>query len=255
MQRAASQNHVPATFWLGTSYLDGWGVTQDSERAEQLIRRAAESGYSNAQATLGWMYRYGAGLPIDYTEAVSWMRRSAEQGDPEGQTNLGNMYKTGLGVALDDSEAIRWYSLAADQGFLVAQINVASMLYRGTGAPRDPLRAHAWYDVILEKIGPAAPCAAMLVKRRDEVARSLSDEDTQRARQVAARNTADGLDAPGPCPFKSVPPAREPTPLAPRSHTLTPSPEHSLRGAADEPSHRTTERACRPGATAPSPVV
>ncbi len=43
------------------------------------MRKAAEEGDAQAQSYLGVSYQNGQGATQDYTEAVKWFRRAAEQ--------------------------------------------------------------------------------------------------------------------------------------------------------------------------------
>src|ERR1035437_837671 len=121
-------DHPALATWLGTSYCDGLGVTQDDEKAVYWLQKAAERGCARAQSNLGAMYGRGQGVSRDHRQAVAWYRKAAEQSDACAEHNLGLAYANGHGVAQDYTQAAFWYRKAAEQGEEQAQHNLG-LLY------------------------------------------------------------------------------------------------------------------------------
>jgi len=119
----------------------------DYEKAFNLLSPLAEQGVARAQNALGTMYLTGEGIPQDSKEAVKWYRLSAEQGFALGQNNLGLMYDNGHGVPEDSKEAVKWYRLAAEQGFAKAQFAMGAMYFEGQGVSKDYVLAHMWWNL------------------------------------------------------------------------------------------------------------
>lgn len=139
----------------------------------------AEQGDPDGQFGLGLLYANGWGVDLNDDEALKWYGLAADQGHAEAAYNLGVMCANGWGVPQSDEEAFKWYSLAAERGFTAAQISLGKMYAVGYGAPQDAIMAHMWYNV-----------AAMLDDYnaeydRDELARSMSDEDIAKAEELA----------------------------------------------------------------------
>lgn len=170
---ARAQNDV------GVMYGRGLGVVQSFSKAAMWITRAAEQGNPYAQSTLGYMYYRARGVDKDYAAAALWSRRAAAQGDASAQSNLGMLYDKGQGVEQDYAEAARWYRRAAEQGFAEGQRNLGSMYEHGSGVPLDPLLAYAWYGVA------SAAGDEMALKLRARVAKRLSPDEVERARELA----------------------------------------------------------------------
>jgi len=122
-------------------YLKGWGVTQDTDKAEGWFKKAANQGNAKAEAYLGNIYLttaimnailghqysnvYGEIIATkDYPKALYWFKKSAEQGYEKGEFHLGMMYGNGLGVPQDYSKAVYWLKKAAEQGYAQAKANL-----------------------------------------------------------------------------------------------------------------------------------
>jgi uncharacterized protein len=135
-------------------YEDGTAAFDRGDYAIALkkLHPLAEQGNALAQNSLGVMYVEGKGVSQDSDEAIRWFRKAADQGLAEAQTNLGWMYVEGKSVSQDYAEAAKWFRNAADQGFAVAQYNLGGMYGRGEGVPRDFVLAFMWFS-LAEKNG------------------------------------------------------------------------------------------------------
>jgi TPR repeat protein len=112
----ATQGNPTAQNNLGIMYLDGKGVSQNTNEAVRYLSLSAAAGSSLGQNNLGGLYRDGKGVPRDYGKAAQWFSASAAQGNSAGMYNLGLMYEMGQGMKAEPFHAYMWYALAADQG-------------------------------------------------------------------------------------------------------------------------------------------
>jgi TPR repeat protein len=92
-EEAAKHNYAPAEEKLGHMYLKGWGVPQDTDKAEDWFKKAANQGNAKAEAYLGNIYLttaitnavlghqfsnvYGEVIATeDYPKALYWLKKS-----------------------------------------------------------------------------------------------------------------------------------------------------------------------------------
>jgi len=117
-ERAVAKGSAAAAFRLGMAYEKGQGVERNRGRARTNYATAAESGHLKAMHNLAVMIveDSGPGGKPDYTNAIPWFRRAADRGLRDSQYNLGVLYARGLGVPANLAESYRWFSLAANQG-------------------------------------------------------------------------------------------------------------------------------------------
>lgn len=141
LQPLANQGIVEAEVKLGTMYMNGWGVKQDSAEATKWyskVREAADHHDPDAQWVLGNMYSSGTGVRHDETEAQTWWNRAvkiwqplADEGNVEAQYRLANAYERGEGVVKDYAVAMQQYQKAANQGSSDAQYYLAKTYSHG----------------------------------------------------------------------------------------------------------------------------
>lgn len=115
-QQAAAQGDAEACFALGTRYLDGDGVAQDTRKAIDLIEQAAKAGHAKASFRLGKIYHDGTGVPKDYERCLEHYTAAAQAGEMEAQHNIGAMLVSARGVKRDFVEGLGWLILAAHSG-------------------------------------------------------------------------------------------------------------------------------------------
>jgi hypothetical protein len=127
------------------------------------------------------MYQRGDGVPQDSTEAVKWFGVAAEAGLASAEWSLGLAYVNGNGVSPDSAQGLRWLRKAAEQGDLNAIFSLGVSYMIGRGVPEDPILAHAWFSL------GAARGDQDAAKNLDEIARTMSPEQLEAARQSARR--------------------------------------------------------------------
>ncbi len=76
----AGYKEAPAA--LGYLYRNGFGVKQDSKKAEMYFREAIAWGDSKARVALGVMMRNGEGIPQNYVEGTRLLIEAMQENDP-----------------------------------------------------------------------------------------------------------------------------------------------------------------------------
>jgi uncharacterized protein len=114
------------------------------QSAIRILLPLAQAGDSVAQYYVGLMYLKGQGVSKDTTRAIDSLRKSAEAGNAYARTYMGAIYRRGEIVQTNYQEAMRWYLLAAKQNFKNAQYSIALIHYQGLGVPKDIRQAHVW---------------------------------------------------------------------------------------------------------------
>jgi TPR repeat protein len=142
--KAAAAGHAEAENTLGIMYLTGRGVARDDATAVQWFQKSAAQGSANGENDLGQMYFAGRGVPRDDVSAVEWFRKAADKGNVDAQNSLGLAYHFGRGTTPDDGAAIAWFRKAAEQGHAAAQSNLGMMSRLGLGTPQDDGAALIW---------------------------------------------------------------------------------------------------------------
>ena len=122
-----NENHKKALNNLGVCYENGFGVTQNYAKAEELYRKSANLGHVTAQNNLGDLYYFGKGVSQDFSEAKKWYLKAAEQGNAYGQYNVGWLFEHGHGVSQGIETALSYYQMAANQGHEDAKKRIAAI--------------------------------------------------------------------------------------------------------------------------------
>jgi len=146
-RRAAEEHGNPnGDFLLGTCYLEGDGVVEDSAIGIEHLRRAADHGHVGAQATLGDCFFYGNGVEKNTTDAVAWYRRAAEFDNPAALFSLALCYEIGDGVEKDAAVSLEYLERAADRGHADALYLLGVKCESGRSLPKDLDRALECYE-------------------------------------------------------------------------------------------------------------
>jgi TPR repeat protein len=141
----ALRGDANAALWLGVSYRDGKGVTQDLTSAAKWFSRSATQGNADAAVALGQMYEDGQGVRRDLVKAAGLYQIACEQrpdhgGAGHGCNDLGLLYLAGHGVAQDKIEAYKFFTLARNDE-AVSEVLHALTRDEVTEAER---RLHSW---------------------------------------------------------------------------------------------------------------
>jgi TPR repeat protein len=139
----AATNDFRQQYELAHRYKNGWGVTNDMQKALALFTKAANGGHPKAQLWLGCMYA-GGFVPKDLDKAKQWWRTAAERGDVDAQRTLGQFFANDFYGPPDFKSAFQWLSRAANQGDAHAQTELSHMYLKGQGVPQFDLAGYTW---------------------------------------------------------------------------------------------------------------
>jgi len=118
LRQAEAQDNLDARANLGWCYANGFGVTQNLERAETLIHDAAEKGNFLALSGMAQLYSGEVeGIEPDPEKYFYWTQKSAELGDRAGQYYMGCCFISGQGTPVDKENGWGWIERSAEQGF------------------------------------------------------------------------------------------------------------------------------------------
>lgn len=167
-------------------YIEGKGVSKDSERGNGILKKAAEmgspvanfrlaanilsdkkpdllTGYKHllasangnlpeAQSELGLLYLSGKLGEADPSAGISWLTRAAQNGLAQAQYNLAVLYERGAGGLPRNLEnAGQLYTVAANQGHGPATLALARLYNEGLGVKADPAKAWAIATLAAER--------------------------------------------------------------------------------------------------------
>ncbi|WP_176962421.1 tetratricopeptide repeat protein [Mariprofundus sp. NF] len=105
-QQAAEQGNRPAQYLLGLYYARGEGVTQDFDKAFQLLEKASLGGHPKAMYHLGEMYVHGDGTPVDHVKAMAWFWTATTLGERFAETRLKTVAPRLTAVEIGDAKVL-----------------------------------------------------------------------------------------------------------------------------------------------------
>lgn len=133
LERYVSQGHPAAMFFLAKSYMNGWGVKPDLEKARELFMHAVEYNFDfrgESAYKLGRLYEQSKGDNCQ-TIAVAWFLKALDWHYLKAHRQLGIHYEQGLGVEQDVERAVRHYEKAAEAGYETVSLRLARSLASG----------------------------------------------------------------------------------------------------------------------------
>jgi len=121
----------------------------DKQTPAQLesLESRAEAGNEKAQMNLANMYLEGKGVTADTNKALYYYRLAAEQDIAFAQYKLAKLYFDGNYVEPDPDQAIAWLLRAANLGFIQAQLTLSLVYEKGEHTPQDLIQAHKWLSI------------------------------------------------------------------------------------------------------------
>ena len=164
VKKYADEGRENAEIFFADMLMYGWGVQQDTKKAEEIYSRLAQNGNIYAQFVVvqnrivpvvqvrkeetptqktltpaeienlyktGRKYYYGQGVPEDNKKAHEYLLQAANAGHTEAMYLLGTMYRYGYGVNRDLQEARKWYQKAASRGDKTARIALDNLNKNG----------------------------------------------------------------------------------------------------------------------------
>ena len=181
LAEAARAGNPEALYEIGMRFEQGIGVTRDPARAFVWFSEAAERGSVPARFQLGSLYEKGSGVQQNLPKALALYRTAAQAGNISAMHNLAVMLANGSGENEPDfAGAAKWFTDAANHGVGDSQFNLAILYARGSGVERNLTQSYKWFAIA------GANGDREAVKRRDEVAGTLSKEQLAAARDEVA---------------------------------------------------------------------
>jgi TPR repeat protein len=116
LQRAAIAGHVPAMVELGSCYLTGRWVQQDTNKTIELWNRASRLGSVEADIRLAGANVLGQIHTEELDLALSVLRVTSEEGSLLSDLTLAHCYEKGIGLAQNKGEAYRIFHKAMLRG-------------------------------------------------------------------------------------------------------------------------------------------
>jgi localization factor PodJL len=186
LQVAAENGNAKAQFALATDYAEGRHVRRDPAAAARWYQKAAAQGLAQAQFRLGLLYQQGLGIERDLDKATAWYLKAAQKGNITAMHNLAVL---SAGRSPDYASAARWFGKAAEYGLLNSQYDLAVLLARGLGVQQNAVSAYTWFAIA------AAQGDDDAAKKRDEIGATLTADQIEAAKSVAASFRAKTPDA------------------------------------------------------------
>lgn len=142
----AEEGDPEAQFYVGFTYFQGLGVTQDNFEAEKWLKKSALQGETNAYSALGFIYgQNGEPTLQNVDEAIKWYSLAVDLGDEDAQHNLAGIYVSGWNVPKDVAKAIELHTTLAERGNSDSQICLGIIYHYEDSDFEDPEKALEWY--------------------------------------------------------------------------------------------------------------
>lgn len=179
LREAAGAGDAKAMFEVASRYAEGRGTAEDLAAAARWYEKSAELGFAPAQYRIGNIYEKGLGVTRDIAKAKTWYEAAARQGNVSAMHNLAVLFAMGADGAVDNEVATRWFLEAAEHGVKDSQFNLGVLAAKGVGMPQNLEESYRWFELVA-KTGDKDAAA-----KRDEVAKTLSPQQLEKARAAA----------------------------------------------------------------------
>lgn len=165
LRKAANQGHAGALYQMGNAYLNGTGVSKDTEMAIEYFRRGAEAGDPDSQSQLAVCYRDGIGVPVDINQTRRWLQKATNSGDTWAKANLGVMLIKGEGGPANRAKGERLMIESASEGMPDALEVLADFYLEGEFFEKDVKKAELLLQAGISRGSTSAMCsyARMLI--------------------------------------------------------------------------------------------
>lgn len=108
LRKSAALSNNQAIHLIGSAYLAGQGVPQDTHQAINWFQKAAALNNDKAMVNLANLYSRGDLIKQDYQTAYLWFKQAAHLGNSAAMQSLSYLYQHGLGIAKDAEQASFW---------------------------------------------------------------------------------------------------------------------------------------------------
>lgn len=184
LQKRVDQGDADSLYKLGSSYLQGWEVAKDPEKAFSLFQKGASQGHGQCMGQLASCYLEGNGVAANPEKAFFWLKegslkkdglslyllgyhyfvkgRNLDQGDlvtafgyfqeaanqgyRPSMHDLGDCYAEGNGVAVNLEKAFFWFQKGADNGSSACMYKLGRCYLKGVGVAANPEKAAYWFE-------------------------------------------------------------------------------------------------------------
>jgi len=200
LRKALKSGNFLAAWYLGHIHRLGLGVPVDAGKAFNYYRTVAleynDRGLPprmflivlDSVVRVADGYRTGiksGGIKKNYARAMRLYNKAATRGHPAAQFGLANMFLNGQAVKANPRKAVRWIRLAARKRFPPALAQLGDFSAKGKYVRKSMIRAVAMY--IVATTGTNEALYPAIFDRLDELSRQLTDEQFQRAQNLAVR--------------------------------------------------------------------
>ena len=146
-KKSAEQGDPYSAYNLANLYYNGYGITQNYERALELYKSAAEQDLPVALFELGCAYEkeFHGIVEKDLEKAVEYYKKGSELGDIDCKNNLGALYMAGKGLRKNQKRGFMLF-YAASQNNKEAKCNLAMCYQHGCGTDKNILAAINIYN-------------------------------------------------------------------------------------------------------------
>lgn len=147
-QQAAERNHVQALTDLGLCYEYGYGLNQDTFKAQENIKKAADLGFPYATYVLGRYYLTGL-VQKDAAHGLQLLEEAAQKNVAEALLLLGDYFFFDYDQLEEYDKGFDYYTRAEKLGYLTEGIG---MCYEfGIGVEAQPAKAFGYYKQAAER--------------------------------------------------------------------------------------------------------
>lgn len=113
-KKAADRGDNISTLYVAGSYLHGYGVKQNRDKARRYITKAAQNGNALAQYELSEMFRASKHRRSKRL-GIAWLKKAAKGGNQKAQVELANVYADGRELGRNPYKAQEWFNKAVNQ--------------------------------------------------------------------------------------------------------------------------------------------
>jgi TPR repeat protein len=108
IKKAADKHFSPSYEILGLFYLEGYGITQDTTKAIDIMETGAMGGCKVCSRLLGFIYDLETYGCRNLEKSAEWYELGATQGDNESQAIFAQKLKNGDGCIKNIKESYKW---------------------------------------------------------------------------------------------------------------------------------------------------
>jgi enhanced entry protein EnhC len=159
LNKSVAGGNPQALTKLGSLYLQGKLVSQDSNKGLDLLNQAAAQQYAPAMVALGTQ----AVEQNDTQKAMDWFNKAANLNNPQAYLQLAHRYLDEKGPVYEPQSGFLWTLKAAQAGLLPAEKELATLYQKGIGVAVNNALAEQWLNQAArdEKVGSKASPLAL----------------------------------------------------------------------------------------------